>query len=259
MFARCRSPLRCLSAVPPGPFGAELVGDGPVGVPTGGRLLADRGPDGGALTFVWIGGGCEKFAMRDGCMPAMGPFSAAGVEGCEPGVCRSAGESGSWRDEESRKACGPRGAAGDSLGRGGRPAASCLPGAVKLRPPLPAGPLGARGPEGVSGFGPLRRPYDDSCCGGPISRPSLPRAGSCRDGVPDWSKSSRPPPPREARGPVGACSADCSARGSIGSCLPFGRTSRSFGLGSRSCLRSLSLPPLVSSAIIAARAGLMAG
>lgn len=98
MLARWRS-LRFLS-VPAGPEGGPVTGEGPVGVPVG--ALLDLGPEGGPVgdvtlrepllgVFVWIGGGMllPNLAMREGCMPATGPLSVAGVEGCELGVWRS--------------------------------------------------------------------------------------------------------------------------------------------------------------------------
>lgn len=156
MFARWRSlRLRSLTA---GPEGGPEAGEGPVGVPDGGLL--DLGPEGGGpvgearlrepllgVMFVCTGGGmsCANLAMREGCIPLTGPPSAAGVEGCDE---RSIDSANSWRLEGSRDDRGPGVAAGCS------PLEPIVdPGAVKLRPPLLAGPFGALGPDGVSKVG----------------------------------------------------------------------------------------------------------
>jgi hypothetical protein len=159
MLALLRSPR--LRSGPAGPEGGPTTGEGPVGVPAG--SLLDLGPEGapvgdtalcapllGAL-FVWIGAGWNP-GMREGCI---GGPSAAGVEGCGDGTCRSLNGGCSLRLGKSLSvlAGAGEGAAGSFL--------VCMfdPGAVKLRPPLPAGPLDARGPDGVSGAGALLGPF----------------------------------------------------------------------------------------------------
>jgi len=158
-LARLRSPR--LRSGPAGPDGGPTTGEGPVGVPAG--ILFDLGPDGApvgdnalcapllGVLFVCIGVGWN-LAMREGCI---GGPSAAGVEGCGDGTCRSPNCGCSLRPGKSLGVLAGtgEGAAGSFL--------VCMfdPGAVKLRPPLPAGPLGPRGAEGVSGPGALLGPF----------------------------------------------------------------------------------------------------
>ena len=158
MFAlvRWRSPR--LRSGPAGPEGGPPAGEGPVGVPAGN--LFDLGPEGGpvgdtvlwapplGVLFVWSGVG-SNLAMRDGCI---GGPSAAGVEGCGVGACRSPNDGWSLRPGKSLDVL---------AGAGEGSFLPCMfdPGPVKLRPPLPAGPLGARGPDGVSGAGVLLDPF----------------------------------------------------------------------------------------------------
>jgi hypothetical protein len=231
--------------------------------------LLDLGPTGGPVgdtawrapllgEFVWRGAG-PNLAMREGCIPGGGPLSGAGVEGCEEGTCRSANGGASLR---------PAGSRGILAWAGEGNAGSFLvfmvdPGAVKLRPPLAAGPLDARGPDGASGdgalLGPFSRPKLDS--EGAASRLSLPEA---REG----SLASSRPLARDARGPVGVSCSDLGTWSRAVSCLPLVLLSeppavpdagavRSSFLAPLSRLRSLS--PIGASVIKAARAGLMTG
>jgi hypothetical protein len=163
MLARWRSPPR-LRSDPAGPDGGPVAGEGPVGVLVG--ILLERGPSGGAVgdtalrapsweeLVVWMGAGAN-LAMREGCIPGGGPLSGAGVECCEDGFWRSANGGASLRPGCS---LGVLPGAGEFIAGSFRPLMAD-PGAVKLRPPLPAGPLDARGPDGVSGNGALVGPF----------------------------------------------------------------------------------------------------